>query len=204
MRVRRHVNRRRGDGRRKKYTGEAQTTAQRGKHTGRQEANPIDAPGSSQEWMSSQWLARRVRGFTRAERYRNSSYESYRRRGNSTVDQTLTERGTVGRRSQHMCPYVAREGRRERARLADRRPLEIAVADLARRRHSTVATPASVTGHHRTGAAGVRKMTVGPEDPGQVRRRDVKGSEGRRSFGRPLARAARFVPTAVGGASAEL
>ena len=47
-------------------------------------------------------------------------------------------------------------------------------------------------------------MTVGPEDPGQLRRRDVKGSEGRRSFGRPLARAARFVPTAVGGASAEL
>ena len=31
-----------------------------------------------------------------------------------------------------------------------------------------------------------------------------EGSEGRRSFGRPLARAARFVPTAVGGASAEL
>ena len=55
-----------------------------------------------------------------------------------------------------------------------------------------------------TRASEVWKMTVGPEDPGQQRRRDVKGSEGRRSFGRPLARAARFVPTAVGGASAEL
>ena len=100
MRVRRHVNRRRGDGRRKKYTGAAQTTAQRGMHTGRQEANPIDAPGSSQEWMSSQWLARRVRGFTRAERYQNDSYKGYRRRRNSTVDRTHAERGTVGRRSQ--------------------------------------------------------------------------------------------------------
>ena len=47
-------------------------------------------------------------------------------------------------------------------------------------------------------------MTVGPEDPGPQRRRDVKGSEGRRSFGGPLARAARFYPTAVGGVSAEL
>ena len=47
-------------------------------------------------------------------------------------------------------------------------------------------------------------MTVGPEDPGPQRRRDVKGSEGRRSFGGPLARAARCSPTAVGGASVEL
>ena len=123
---------------------------------------------------------------------------------NCTKARTRAERGTIGRRSQQKRPYVAQEERLRQARLTDRRPLRIAVADLGRRRHRTVAAPTCDTGHHRTRASEVWKMTVGPEDPGQLRRRDVKGSEGRRSFGRPLARAARFVPTAVGGASAEL
>ena len=43
---------------------------------------------------------------------------------------TSAVRGTVGRRRQQRRPYVAREERLERARLADRRPLGIAVADF--------------------------------------------------------------------------
>ena len=55
MRVRRRIlrNRRRGDGRRDEYTGEANIEAQRGEHTGRREANPIDEPGSCQERTGS-------------------------------------------------------------------------------------------------------------------------------------------------------
>ena len=86
---------------------------------------------------------------------------------NCTKARTRAERGTIGRRSQQKRPYVTQEERLGRARLTDRRPLRIAVADLGRMRHRTVAAPTSDTGHHRTRASEVWKMTVGPEDPGQ-------------------------------------
>ena len=70
MRVRRHVNQRRGGGRRDEYTGETKITALRGEHTGRREANPIDEPGSCQERTGSILIGPSGAGAYATERYR--------------------------------------------------------------------------------------------------------------------------------------
>ena len=124
------------------------------------------------------------------------------RRLNKTSTGVRTRRGTVGDTVGKGYRTLTNKNCRDELDLQID-DLQNTVADLGRRDTHSGGTCARYR-TSQTRASEVWRMTVGPEDPGQQRRRDVKGSEGRRSFGRPLARAARFVPTAVGGASAEL